>query len=63
MSANSELRRKLKLLCDANEWEAFIPAFEYCTDNAGMIGVAAHYQFLNGDFVDQSVYPLARMSF
>ena len=63
VSANSELRRKLQLMCDANEWEAFIPAFEYCTDNAGMIGVAAHYQFLKGDFVDQSVYPLARMSF
>jgi len=42
-------------------WNVFIPAFEYSTDNAAMIAMAAHYKFLKGEFCALDVAPLARM--
>jgi N6-L-threonylcarbamoyladenine synthase len=27
-----------------------IPDFQFCTDNAGMIAIAAYHQYLIGDF-------------
>lgn len=61
VSANSGLRTALSARGQALGWNTYIPAFQYCTDNAAMIGVAAHYQYLDGDFCDQSVVPMARM--
>lgn len=61
VSANSGLRSGLQQLCDNHQWEAFIPAFEYCTDNAGMIAVAAYQKYLAGKFSHQEVTPEARM--
>jgi N6-L-threonylcarbamoyladenine synthase len=40
---------------------AYIPEFQYCTDNAAMIAIAGYYKFLAADFVGQEVAPLARM--
>lgn len=61
VSANSGLRKNLLALAEKKQWKLFIPAFEYCTDNAGMIAIAAHYKYLANDFTDLSVTPLARM--
>jgi N6-L-threonylcarbamoyladenine synthase len=61
VSANSGLRRELKALGDKQGWNIFIPSFEYCTDNAAMIAVAAHYKYLKSDFCSLDVTPLARM--
>lgn len=61
VSANSGLRTALSARGQALGWNTYIPAFQYCTDNAAMIGVAAHYQYLDGDFCNQSVVPMARM--
>ena len=61
VSANSGLRKKLLETGDRLGWQVFIPAFEYCTDNAGMIAMAAHYKFLKGEFCALDVAPLARM--
>jgi N6-L-threonylcarbamoyladenine synthase len=61
VSANSGLRNALKELAVNNNWDLFIPAFEYCTDNAGMIAMAAHYQYQKGIFSTLEVSPLARM--
>ncbi len=61
VSANSGLRKELKALGDKQGWNIFIPSFEYCTDNAAMIAVAAHYKYLKGDFCSLDVTPLARM--
>jgi N6-L-threonylcarbamoyladenine synthase len=61
VSANSGLRKKLLETGDRLGWQVFIPAFEYCTDNAGMIAMAAHYKFLKGEFCGLDVAPLARM--
>jgi N6-L-threonylcarbamoyladenine synthase len=61
VSANTELRKSLKALGEKKSWQVFIPAFEYCTDNAAMIAMAAHFKFLKGEFTDMGVAPLARM--
>jgi len=63
VSANSGLRKALQDLAEQQNWEVFIPKFEYCTDNAAMIAIAGYYKFLAADFVGQDVAPLARMSF
>ena len=63
VSANTGLRQGLQDLCAANGWNAFIPKFEYCTDNAAMIAIAGYYKFLKGEFVGQNIAPLARMPF
>ena len=60
VSANSGLRKRLKELGEENHWEVFIPAFSYCTDNAGMIAMAGHFKFEAGEFCGQDVSPLAR---
>jgi N6-L-threonylcarbamoyladenine synthase len=62
VSANSGLRQNLQSLGETMGWKVFIPAFEYCTDNAAMIGIAAHYKFLKDEFTSLDVTPLARMS-
>lgn len=61
VSANSGLRNALAAVADKRKWDIFIPAFEYCTDNAAMIAMAAHYKFLKKDFSTLQVAPLARM--
>lgn len=61
VSANSLLRSELKRIGIQENWKTFIPDFEYCTDNAGMIAIAGYYKYLNADFVDQSITPNARL--
>ena len=63
VSANTGLRQGLQKMGEKNGWNCFIPQMQYCTDNAAMIAIAAHYKFLKGDFADQSIAPLARMPF
>lgn len=63
VSANSGLRKALQELGIQKKWNTYIPKFEYCTDNAGMIAITAHYKYLANDFVDFSVSPSARGSF
>lgn len=60
VSANSELRRRFEQLGKSKGWETYIPKFEYCTDNAAMIAITAHYKYLNNEFASQSIEPLAR---
>lgn len=62
VSANSGLRSELKLAATKNNWNIYIPAFEYCTDNAGMIAIAGYQKYLKGEFIGQEVAPLARYS-
>lgn len=62
VSANSGLRSALQTLAIKHGWELFEPEFQYCTDNAGMIAMAAHYQYEQGIFADQSLVPDPRLS-
>lgn len=61
VSANSALRTTLMELGEKNGWNTYIPKFEYCTDNAAMIGIAGYYKYLQGDFSDLDITPLARL--
>jgi N6-L-threonylcarbamoyladenine synthase len=63
VSANSGLRNTLNEMADELGWRVYIPAFQYCTDNAGMIAIAGYQKFLKGDFIGQEVSPQARMEF
>lgn len=63
VSANSGLRAALMETVESLDWKVFIPKFEYCTDNAAMIAIAAHYKYLNNDFVGQEISPMARLQF
>lgn len=60
VSANSGLRKAFTALGEQMKWQTFIPAFEYCTDNAAMIAITGYYKFLEKDFADLSVSPSAR---
>lgn len=60
VSANSGLRAAVTTAGEDLGWTTYIPAFEYCTDNAAMIAVSGYYRYLDGQFVDQSVSPAPR---
>lgn len=62
VSANSGLRNALIDL-QAMDCEVFIPKFEFCTDNAAMIAVYGHYEFLDKKFGSLSSAPMARLGF
>ncbi|HYD22058.1 MAG TPA: tRNA (adenosine(37)-N6)-threonylcarbamoyltransferase complex transferase subunit TsaD [Flavipsychrobacter sp.] len=62
VSANSGLRMALQETGKELGWNVYIPKFEYCTDNAAMIGITAYYKYLAGEFTDMSVTPTARAS-
>jgi len=63
VSANSGLREEFTRIGEQMGWKTYIPAFEYCTDNAGMIAISAWYKYLDKNFVDHDVVPTARGSF
>jgi N6-L-threonylcarbamoyladenine synthase len=63
VSANSGLRKKLSEVGTKNNWNVFIPKFEYCTDNAAMIAMTGYYMYQEGLFTDQRVSAQARMEF
>lgn len=63
VSANKGLRNELTRLSKDKGWNVYIPDFQYCTDNAGMIAMAAHYKYLKGDFEDLTAVPQPRMKF
>lgn len=62
VSANSELRKRLLQLKE-NKCAVFIPSFEFCTDNAGMIAIAGYYKYKQQLFSSQTSIPNARMKF
>lgn len=60
VSANSGLRNALQAYGHKNGWNVYLPKFEYCTDNAAMIGITAYYKMLQGQFADLDAVPSAR---
>lgn len=63
VSANSGLRLALKDEGAKRGWNVYIPKFEYCTDNAAMIAMAAHFKYQQKDFASLSSVPMPRMPF
>ena len=60
VSANSGLRKAFEEMGVLQNWNTFIPAFQYCTDNAGMIAITGYYKYLEGQFDELSVSASAR---
>jgi N6-L-threonylcarbamoyladenine synthase len=60
VSANSGLRHGVAELAQKTKSTVFLPAFEYCTDNAAMIAMAAHYKYLEGAFESLAVTASSR---
>ena len=60
VSANSGLRMAIEELGTKHNWNTYIPRFEYCTDNAAMIGITAWYKYQASDFSTLDIAPLAR---
>lgn len=63
VSANTGLRKALAEAGSQLGWKTYIPDFQYCTDNAGMIAMAAHFKYLRGDFAPMSFAPVANLAF
>ena len=60
VSANSEIRKRLKSTEKTLGWTSYVPKFEYTTDNAAMIGIAGYYKYLNNVYSDVDVSANAR---
>lgn len=63
VSANSGLRNELQERAVRNGWKTFVPALSYCTDNAAMIAMAAHFKYLRADFAAADIAPVPNLHF
>ncbi|HTH57633.1 MAG TPA: tRNA (adenosine(37)-N6)-threonylcarbamoyltransferase complex transferase subunit TsaD [Cyclobacteriaceae bacterium] len=61
VAANSGLRSALAEAAAELNWNIFIPEFQYCTDNAAMIAIAAHFKFLEGKFCGLDIAPVPNL--
>jgi N6-L-threonylcarbamoyladenine synthase len=59
VSANSGLRNAVSKKAG---WNVFMLPLEYCTDNAAMIAMAAHFKFLKGEFSSLDVSPVPNLA-
>jgi N6-L-threonylcarbamoyladenine synthase len=60
VSANSGIRQALKDSELKYGWNTYIPKFEYCTDNAAMIGIVGYLKYIDGVFSDERIAAKAR---
>ncbi|AKP51634.1 tRNA (adenosine(37)-N6)-threonylcarbamoyltransferase complex transferase subunit TsaD [Cyclobacterium amurskyense] len=61
VSANSGLRETIMEEAKKYRWNVYLPKLEYCTDNAAMVAMAAHFKFQAGIFTNLNVSPLAKL--
>ncbi|SFC52443.1 N6-L-threonylcarbamoyladenine synthase [Flexibacter flexilis DSM 6793] len=62
VSANSGLRNALTAEAEKRHWNIYVPRFEYCTDNAAMIAMTAHFLYQENKTVGQNASPMPRMT-
>ncbi len=60
VSANSGLRERLLQIGEKESWNAFIPDFQFTTDNAAMIGITGYFKYKSGLFSSQDIVPYTR---
>jgi len=60
VSANSGIREALKMAEFSEGWTTYIPKFEYCTDNAAMIGIVGYLKYLERNFTGRDASAAAR---
>ena len=60
VSANSGIRSAIIEANDLYGWTTYIPKFEYCTDNAAMIGIVGYYKYKYGQYSSLDITATAR---
>ncbi len=60
VSANSSLRNRLNELAQTEQWELYIPPFEFTTDNAAMIAVTGYLKYIHEQPSSPYATPYAR---
>lgn len=63
VAANSGLRQQLEEAAAAQGCTLYCPPLALCTDNAAMIGAAAHYKALRGEFADWTLNAVPNLPF
>lgn len=63
VAANSGLRQQLEAAAAAQGCVLYCPPLSLCTDNAAMIGAAAHYKALRGEFADWTLNAVPNLPF
>ncbi|HYX06524.1 MAG TPA: tRNA (adenosine(37)-N6)-threonylcarbamoyltransferase complex transferase subunit TsaD [Bacteroidales bacterium] len=61
VSANSGLREAFEDLKISRDWEVYIPAFSFSTDNAAMIAMTGYFKYMRKEFASQDIAPAARL--
>ena len=62
VSANSYLRKRWQEMAKQLNAEPLIPHFQYCTDNAAMIGIAGYYEYIHV-YEKRNIVPNPRLTF
>ncbi len=63
VSANTGIRNALVEKQKNEDWDIFIPEFQFCTDNAAMIAITGYFKYMNKDFSSQHSSPYSRSPF
>ena len=61
VSANSELRARMKSECEKRGIKLYYPELKYCGDNAAMVGVQAFYEYESGNIAGSSLNATATL--
>lgn len=61
VSANRQLRTEFEKRAEAQGVKLYMPLLKYCTDNAAMIGSAAYYRYLRGEFASSDLNAYANL--
>jgi N6-L-threonylcarbamoyladenine synthase len=60
VAANSGIRKALLQAEKERGWKTYLPPFEYCTDNAAMIGIVGYFKYLQQQFTGLDATAQAR---
>lgn len=62
VSANSGIRNLFEKKCSENNISLFLPPHELCGDNGAMIACQGYFNYLDGQFADESLNAIATLS-
>lgn len=63
VSANQALREQMVAASEKVGLKVYYPPLKYCTDNGAMIGAAAHYKAMRGEYADLDLNAVPNLKF